>query len=147
MSTLKFCSCHISSYKYRIFKILVSTPHNYPLIMGGRDKNFEDLMLSARDMTWAIFQKQYFICFTTNEMRFRDYETNWSWIGIHDTLKCSQNVHLFPFVYSASENVQSNDKIWKENWVMLTTIRIRLTDWKPTHSKLMCNCLKVQEIK
>jgi hypothetical protein len=27
-----------------IFKILVSTPHNYPLILGGRHKNFEDWM-------------------------------------------------------------------------------------------------------
>ena len=27
-----------------IFKILVSTPHNYPLIMGGGHKNFEDWM-------------------------------------------------------------------------------------------------------
>jgi hypothetical protein len=27
-----------------ILKILVSTPHNNPLIMGGRRKNFEDWM-------------------------------------------------------------------------------------------------------
>ena len=51
MSTLKYCSCHISSYEYQIFKILVSTPHNYTLIMGGSDKNFEDPMLSAQDIT------------------------------------------------------------------------------------------------
>ena len=28
MSTLKYCSCHISSWEHQIFKILVSTPHN-----------------------------------------------------------------------------------------------------------------------
>ena len=27
-----------------IFKICVSTPHNYGVIMGGRHKNFEDRM-------------------------------------------------------------------------------------------------------
>jgi hypothetical protein len=51
MSTLKYCSFYISSYKYGILKILVSTPHNCPLIMEGRHKNFEDLLLAARDMT------------------------------------------------------------------------------------------------
>jgi hypothetical protein len=64
MSTLKYCSYHISSYKYRIFKILVSTPHNYPLIMWGKDKNFEDLMPPARDITCAIFQSGHFYCST-----------------------------------------------------------------------------------
>ena len=28
--------------------------------MGGRHKNFEDLMLAARDMTWAIFESGHF---------------------------------------------------------------------------------------
>jgi hypothetical protein len=30
--------------KHWIFKICVSIPHNYPLIMGDRHKNFEDSM-------------------------------------------------------------------------------------------------------
>ena len=32
---LNFCFAPISAAKHRIFKILVPTPHNIPLIMGG----------------------------------------------------------------------------------------------------------------
>ena len=64
MSTLKYCSGHILSPEHRNFKILASTPHNYGVIMGGRHKNFEDLMLWAWDMTWAIFQRGHFYCST-----------------------------------------------------------------------------------
>ena len=41
---LNFCFAHISASICRIFKILVPTPHNIPLIMGGRHKNFKDPM-------------------------------------------------------------------------------------------------------
>ena len=41
---LKFCFAHISAANHRIFKILVPTPHNIPLIMGGTHKNFKDRM-------------------------------------------------------------------------------------------------------
>ena len=41
-SHLNFCFAHIAAAKHRIFKILVSTPHNIPLIMWGRHKNFKD---------------------------------------------------------------------------------------------------------
>jgi hypothetical protein len=76
MSTLKYWLCHISSYKYRIFKQFVSTPHNYPLIMGGRDKKYEDLMLSARDITWAIFQSRHFYCSTLYKRGKRLFSPN-----------------------------------------------------------------------
>ena len=42
----------IYQLKYHtILKILVSTPHNYPLIMGGRHKNLSD---------WMIFELIYY---------------------------------------------------------------------------------------
>ena len=49
MSPTWFCFAFISARKHRIFKILVSTPDNTPLIMGGRLKNFEDPVLSGWD--------------------------------------------------------------------------------------------------
>ena len=36
------------SFEPQIFKILVSTPHNTPIIMGGRHKNFEDPRLEGQ---------------------------------------------------------------------------------------------------
>jgi hypothetical protein len=39
---------YISAPGARIFKIFVSTPHNTPLIMGDRHKNFED------PSTWSL---------------------------------------------------------------------------------------------
>ena len=43
-SQLNLQSAHISASKHHIFKIRVPTPHNIPLIMWGRHKNFKDLM-------------------------------------------------------------------------------------------------------
>ena len=34
------------------------------IITGGRHKNFENTILVARDMTWAIFQSEQFYCST-----------------------------------------------------------------------------------
>ena len=48
---------NISAGDHRIFKILVSTLHNYPLIIGDRHKNFEDPMLSGQDTIAFIFFK------------------------------------------------------------------------------------------
>ena len=39
----------------RIFKILVSTPHNTPLIIGDRDKNFEDPITGTQDIRKTKF--------------------------------------------------------------------------------------------
>ena len=52
---MKFCFPYISSPGDRIFKILVSTPHNTPLIMGDRHKNFEDPITWARDIRKTKF--------------------------------------------------------------------------------------------
>ena len=41
---------YMSAYEHQIFEILVSTPHNTPLIMGDRHKNFEDPMTTSRDI-------------------------------------------------------------------------------------------------
>ena len=60
-SHLNFCYTHISSSIHRIFKILVCTPHNTPLIMWGRHKNFKDSMYRNWDMgktriqMWGFF--------------------------------------------------------------------------------------------
>jgi hypothetical protein len=43
-----FCFPYILSCGHQIFNILVSTPHNTPLIMGDRDKNFEDPVPTTR---------------------------------------------------------------------------------------------------
>jgi hypothetical protein len=40
----KFVFVILQLNNHPILKICVSTPHNYPLIMGGRHKNFEDWM-------------------------------------------------------------------------------------------------------
>ena len=45
--------------QHRIFKILVSTPHNSPLIMGVRHKNFEDPMLYELKYRVNKFLKLY----------------------------------------------------------------------------------------
>ena len=49
-SQIKFCFPYISSLSYQIFKVLMSTPHNTPLIMGDRHKNFEDPITQTRDI-------------------------------------------------------------------------------------------------
>ena len=41
---LNFCFAYISASIDCIFKILVPTPHNIPLIMWGRDKNYKNPM-------------------------------------------------------------------------------------------------------
>ena len=46
---------YISSPGDRNFKILVSTPHNTPLIMGDRHKNVEDPMTWTRDIRKTKF--------------------------------------------------------------------------------------------
>ena len=38
---LNFCFANISATIHRIFKILVPTPHNIPLIIWGRHKNLK----------------------------------------------------------------------------------------------------------
>ena len=51
----QFCFAYILAGKLPIFKILVSTPHNYGGIMGGKHKNFKDLMLSGQDISKTKF--------------------------------------------------------------------------------------------
>ena len=43
-SLLNFCFADISASVYLIFKILVLTPHDVPLIMWGRHNDFKDLI-------------------------------------------------------------------------------------------------------
>ena len=50
MYTFEFWSPHISAIEHWIFKYSVSTPHNKGGIVGGKHKNFEDLMLLSQDM-------------------------------------------------------------------------------------------------
>jgi hypothetical protein len=52
---LKFCFPYISSPGDWIFKIYVSIPHNTPLIMGDRQKNFEDPITCAQDIRKTKF--------------------------------------------------------------------------------------------
>ena len=59
---LNFCFAHISASICRIFKILVPTQHNIPLIMGGRHKNFKDPMYKSWDMSKIKIQNQCFFC-------------------------------------------------------------------------------------
>jgi hypothetical protein len=59
---IKFCFPYILSLGYRIFKMLVSTPHNTPLIMGDRNKNFEDSITQTRDIRKIIFDLFNPIC-------------------------------------------------------------------------------------
>ena len=49
-SLARFRFPHILVRLHRIFKILVPTPHNYGCIIGGRDKNFKDLIQSDQDI-------------------------------------------------------------------------------------------------
>jgi hypothetical protein len=41
--------------KHQIFKILVSIPHNYYLIMGDRHKNFEDPMFFLQCPLYSFY--------------------------------------------------------------------------------------------
>ena len=52
---IKFCFPYISDPGARIFEILVSTPHNTPLIMGDRQQNFEDPIT----WTWDIRKTKF----------------------------------------------------------------------------------------
>ena len=54
--TATFCFPYISAPGARIFKILVSTPHNTPLIMGDRHQNFEDSSTGAQDIKKTKFE-------------------------------------------------------------------------------------------
>ena len=49
---IEICSGYISASDHRIFKNIVSTPHNLPLIIWSRDKNFEESisLISQRDI-------------------------------------------------------------------------------------------------
>ena len=42
---------------FQIIEICVSTPHNYPQIMGGRHKNFYDPTHKTRDVAIINFEK------------------------------------------------------------------------------------------
>ena len=55
-SLLNFCFADISASVYWIFKILVPTPHNIPLIMGGRHKNFTNPINRSWDMSKTKIQ-------------------------------------------------------------------------------------------
>ena len=55
MRHIKFCFPYISSPGDRIFKILVSTPYNTPLIIGDTYKNFEDPITWTRDIRKTKF--------------------------------------------------------------------------------------------
>ena len=59
------CFPYILVRLHRIFKILVPTPHNTPLIIGGRDKNFEDLMQSSQDIRKTRYGGSRFFLGTT----------------------------------------------------------------------------------
>ena len=45
---LKICFAHISTSIHRIFKTLVPTPDNIPLITCGKHKNFNYLMYEQK---------------------------------------------------------------------------------------------------
>ena len=46
---------------YQIVEIFVSTPHNCPPIMGGRQKKFYDLIHKTQDMAIMNFEKGGFL--------------------------------------------------------------------------------------
>ena len=50
-SLLNFFFADISASAYWIFEILMPTPHNIPLIMGGRHKNFTNPINISGDMS------------------------------------------------------------------------------------------------
>ena len=54
------CFPYILVRLHRIFKILVPNPYNTSIIMGGRDKNFEDLMQSDRDIRKTRYGRRRF---------------------------------------------------------------------------------------
>ena len=54
---LNVCFAHISASICRIVKILVPTPHNIPLILGGRHKNFKNPINISWDMSKPKNQK------------------------------------------------------------------------------------------
>ena len=49
MNMIKGGSSAYILFSLNLDQILVPTPHNYGYIIGGRDKNFEDLMQSDQD--------------------------------------------------------------------------------------------------
>ena len=49
------CSLYISACGHRIFKILLSTPHYYGGIIGGKHQNFEDPITWSRDISKTKF--------------------------------------------------------------------------------------------
>ena len=61
-SLLIFCFADISASVNWIFKILVPTPHNIALIMGGRHKNFTNPINISWDISKTKNQKGAFFC-------------------------------------------------------------------------------------
>ena len=67
---------------YQIFKILVPTPHDVPLIMWGRHKNFKDLINRSWDMSKTKIWNGGF---------FAHPLTYWSWnTSVNDNLLISE---------------------------------------------------------
>jgi hypothetical protein len=53
---IKCCFPYISAPGALIFKTFVSTPHNTPLIMGERHKDFEDPSTCGQDIRKTKFE-------------------------------------------------------------------------------------------
>ena len=54
------CFPYISVRLHQIFEILVPTPYNIRIIMGGRDKNFDDPVQSDQDISKTDKAKEVF---------------------------------------------------------------------------------------
>ena len=54
------CFPHILARLHQIFKMIVPIPYNISLIMEGRDKNFEDLMQSDKDIRKTRYGRRRF---------------------------------------------------------------------------------------
>jgi hypothetical protein len=75
--------------------------------MGGRHKNFEDPILVARDMTWAIFQKGHFYCSTL-------YIENNNWFDLKGVDK-KRWCCIFSLLYISAQALRASDLLFL-NW-------------------------------
>ena len=103
------CFLYILVRLHQIFQILVPIPYNTPIIMEGRDKNFEDPMQSDRDIKKTRHGRKRFLSnhplinynvysdlifnFYTSEIRF--VSDCGRICGMHVLLKFSNNVVLY----------------------------------------------------
>ena len=85
-SLATFCFPYISALGARIFKMLVSTPHNIAIIMGDRQKNCEDPSTCGWDVRKTKSCERRFCCLTLYIGSVLDKVSGNHYTGIQKTL-------------------------------------------------------------